>query len=165
MTRQAIDTVTLQANGKRGEPAKGAFEKINSMTTEIYNRLSQLGTAANANIGTGQYQVMTVPAFGLGKREDVGNTSIMGSMNYWGTAFGVIADGTQYQPVAYGTCLNMTFPGGNYLGSQLYMGTSPGGFIGFRSGDFSGAQPGGSFNTIYHTGNTTRAADGTLKAI
>jgi hypothetical protein len=124
-----------------------------------------LGTAAIANIGNRSGQVLAVPAFGIGKREDVGNTSIMPSMNVWETSFGVIADGTQYRPITYGVCLNLAFPGAGYLGAQLYMGTSPGGFIGFRSGDYSGTQPGGGFNTIYHTGNTTRAADGTLKAI
>lgn len=125
-----------------------------------------LGSAATADIGNRSGQVLTVPAFGIGNREDVGNTSVMPSMNVWETSFGVIADATQYRPFAYGVCMNLAFPGPlGYLGGQLYMSTAPGGIIGFRSGDYSGSQPGGGFNTIYHTGNTTRAADGTLKAI
>lgn len=124
-----------------------------------------LGSAATASVGNRSGQVLTVPAFGIGKREDVGNTSIMPSMNVWETSFAAIADATQYRPFAYGVCMNLAFPGTGYLGGQLYMSTSPGGIIGFRSGDYSGSQAGGGFNTIYHTGNTTRAADGTLKAI
>ncbi|MFI8645919.1 hypothetical protein ACIGJK_14140 [Pseudomonas iridis] len=120
-----------------------------------------LGTAATANIGRQAGQVLGVPFLGLGSREDVGNSSIMASMNVWESSIGVIADSTQFKPVAFGTVLNMSFPGTGYLGSQLYMGTAPGKILGFRSGDYRFE----SFNIVYHTGNTTRAADGTLKAI
>lgn len=120
-----------------------------------------LGTAATVNIGRQAGQVLGVPFLGLGSREDVGNSSLMGSMNVWETSVGVIADVTQYKPIAFGTVLNMSFPGTGFLGSQLYMSTSPGKILGFRSGDYSTE----SFNIVYHTGNTTRAADGTLKGI
>jgi hypothetical protein len=120
-----------------------------------------LGTAATANIGRQAGQVLGVPFLGLGSREDVNNSSIMASMNVWESSIGVIADPTQFKPFAFGTVLNMSFPGTGYLGSQLYMSTAPGKILGFRSGDYSSE----SFNIVYHTGNTTRAADGTLKAI
>lgn len=120
-----------------------------------------LGAAATAGFGIGAGQVLSVPMLGLGARSAIGNSSIYPSMNVWETGFGVIADGTQYKPVAFGTVLNMVFPGTGNLGSQLWMGTSPGKTLGFRSGDY-GTE---SFNFVYHTGNTTRAADGTLKAI
>lgn len=126
-----------------------------------------LGTAALANIGTNAGQVLAVPALGLGTREQVQNSSIMSSMNVYESSFGIIADATLYRPFDYGVCLNLAFPGapGTYLGAQLYMSTAPGGIMGFRCGDYSGVTPGGGFNSIYHTGNTTRSADGTLKAI
>lgn len=123
----------------------------------------ELGSAALRSVGVGAGQVLTVPAFGLGSREAIGGSSIMPDMNRLETSFGVIADATEYRPIPYGVCMNLAFPGnpGTYLGAQLYMSTSPGGVIGFRSGDYSAV----GFNIIYHTGNTTRAADGTLKAI
>lgn len=164
MAKQTINLGTTPT-GAGGDTPRSAFTKAQSNFDELYQANAKLGTAAAANIGNRSGQVLAVPAFGIGKREDVGNTSIMSSMNVWETSFGAIADGTLYRPFAYGVCMNLSFPGGNYLGAQLYMGTSPGGIIGFRSGDYSGTQPGGGFNTIYHTGNTTRAADGTLKAI
>lgn len=116
----------------------------------------QLGTAATANTGTNPGNVMPVGAFGLGNRENLPASS----MNRWTTGFSVIADQTQYRPVGYGTLIDVGYPGGD-LGGQIWMGVSPGGVIGFRSGSYATA----TFNTIYHTGNTTRAADGTLKAI
>ncbi|WP_178119728.1 hypothetical protein [Pseudomonas sp. RGB] len=120
-----------------------------------------LGAAATAGFGIGAGQVLSVPMLGLGSREAIGNSSIYKSMNVWESGVGVIADGTQFRPVTYGTLLNMAFPGTGNLGSQLWMGTSPGKTLGFRSGDY-GTE---SFNFVYHTGNTTRAADGTLKAL
>ncbi|MBT9303316.1 hypothetical protein [Pseudomonas sp. TAE6080] len=115
-----------------------------------------LGSAAAVNIGTDSGNAMPVGAFGLGTREN----NVAASMNRWSTGFSIIADQTQYRPVGYGTLLDIGYPGGD-LGSQLWMGVSPGGVIGFRSGGYSTA----TFNTIYHTGNTVRAQDGTLKAI
>ena len=47
---------------------------------------------------------------------------------------------------------------GGEVCAQIYIARITTNLIGFRSG-------GGNFNQIYHTGNTTRAADGTLKAI
>ncbi|MDI3202835.1 hypothetical protein [Pseudomonas shahriarae] len=117
----------------------------------------QLGTAATANMGTDPGNAMPVGAFGLGTRANAHTVT----MNRWTTDFSIIQPSTQYKPVNYGTLINIGYPSSSNLGSQLWMGVSPGGVIGFRSGDFTDA----AFNIIYHTGNTTRAADGTLKAI
>lgn len=117
----------------------------------------QLGTAATANMGTDPGNAMPVGAFGLGTRANAHTVT----MNRWTTDFSIIQPSTQYKPVNYGTLINIGYPGSGSLGSQLWMGVSPGGVIGFRSGDYTDA----AFNIIYHTGNTTRAADGTLKAI
>ncbi len=155
MARQAINLGALP-NGVGGDTPRSANVKINDMTQELYGRNAQLGTAANANIGVDPGNVMPVGAFGLGVRD---NTAAA-SMNRWTTCFSIIADQTQYRPVGYGTLIDVGYPGGS-LGSQLWMGVSPGGVIGFRSGDYATA----AFNTIYHTGNTVRAQDGTLKGI
>ena len=117
----------------------------------------QLGTAATANMGTDPGNAMPVGAFGLGTRANAHTVT----MNRWTTDFSIIQPSTQYKPVNYGTLINIGYSGSGSLGSQLWMGVSPGGVIGFRSGDYTDA----AFNIIYHTGNTTRAADGTLKAI
>ncbi|WP_411835619.1 hypothetical protein ACLBNB_19770 [Pseudomonas chlororaphis subsp. aurantiaca] len=114
-----------------------------------------LGTAATANLGTGSGNAMAVGAFGLGVR----GTATLPNMNTFNTEIAIIADATIYRPINYGTVINLGYPGGN-IGSQLYMGVSPGGVIGFRSGDYSTA----AFNTIYHTGNTTRGSGGVLSA-
>lgn len=160
MARQEINLGTAPT-GAGGDTTRTTGIKINSMTQELYARNSQLGTASNANIGINPGNVMGVGAFGLGPRETVGK--IYESMNVWETGFGVITETTQFKPpgLNYGTLLNLAFPGSSFLGTQLWMSTLGSGVIGFRSGDYSNT----SFNTIYHTGNTTRAADGTLKAI
>ncbi|MBV4478785.1 phage tail fiber protein [Pseudomonas khavaziana] len=119
-----------------------------------------LGSVATAAFGTQNGQALTTPMLGLGARATIGNSSIYTSMNVWETGFGVIADGTQFRPVTYGTLLNLAFPGEGNLGSQLWMGTSPGKTLGFRSGDY-GTE---SFNFVYHTGNTTRGSGGVLSA-
>lgn len=40
MARQEIDLTTPQPNGKMGEPTKAAWEKVNSMTAEIYANMA-----------------------------------------------------------------------------------------------------------------------------
>ncbi|MCJ7959163.1 MAG: hypothetical protein MUW57_22135 [Pseudomonas sp.] len=55
-----------------------------------------------------------------------------------------------------GSIISVGFPG--EACSQIFIGRSAKTLCGFRSGD-------GGFYPFYHTGNTTRAADGTLKAI
>ncbi|WP_145186151.1 hypothetical protein [Pseudomonas sp. URMO17WK12:I11] len=193
MTRQVIN-LGAPITGQGGDSPRSANVKIAANFDEVYDALGatgspqtlpaalpvakggtggttpaaaraglELGNAATRTVGVGAGQVLTVPALGLGSREAVSDSSIMPDMNRLETSFGVIADATQYRPIPYGVCMNLAFPGnpGTYLGAQLYMSTSPGGVIGFRSGDYSAV----GFNIIYHTGNTTRAADGTLKAI
>lgn len=155
MPRQEIN-IGVAPTGAGGDTTRSGAVKINAMMQELYARDAALGSAANTNVGINPGNVMPVGAFGLGTREN----SPTPSMNRWTTGFSIIADQTQYRPVGYGTLIDVGYPGGD-LGSQIWMGVSPGGVIGFRSGGYSTA----AFNTIYHTGNTTRAQDGTLKAI
>lgn len=49
MARQEIDLTTPQPNGKMGEPTKSAWEKVNDMTAEIYEDISELDAAINAS--------------------------------------------------------------------------------------------------------------------
>lgn len=124
-----------------------------------------LGTAATATLTTTQADLtvgraLKVADFGIGTQ----NTPTISSIDERQSGFFCMATGQTAgianTPLSYGTLINCGFPGGT-LGSQIFMGISPTGYIGFRSGDFATA----AFNKIYHTGNTTRAADGTLKAI
>lgn len=123
----------------------------------------ELGSAATANVGTGSGNVMPVGSFGLGTNYP----TMLNTMNTWvGGIYAVQQGNTLYVEntgISSGNMLCMGFPFGTTRGAQLWMGTGAGGvsIVGFRAGDYAGAP----FNTIYHTGNTTRAADGTLKAI
>lgn len=160
MARQEIN-IGAAPTGAGGDTTRSGAVKINAMTQELYARNSQLGTASNANIGTSPGNVMAVGSYGLGPRV-VSDSRIYDSMNVWETGFGVITETTQFKPsnFGYGTLLNIAFPGTGYLGAQLWMSTLGSGVIGFRSGDYSTT----SFNTIYHTGNTTRGSGGVLSA-
>lgn len=119
-----------------------------------------LGTAATRNVGLAASNVMEVGAFGLG----TGSPATSLDMNEYVTKVSLITPSTAYSqniaPGFFGTRIDLGYPGVTQ-GSQLYMGILPSNFIGFRSGNYASAP----FNIIYHTGNTTRAADGTLKAI
>ncbi|WP_223535561.1 hypothetical protein [Pseudomonas sp. GL-B-16] len=158
----AKQTINLGAapTGAGGDTPRAAFIKAQANFDELYARDVQLGSAANANIGTAAGNVMGVGAFGIGS----GSPTISTSMNEFITQCKIVTPSTQYGSnlagFSYGTRLDLAYPGGT-LGSQIMMGISPGNIIGFRSGDYANAP----FSIIYHTGNTTRAADGTLKAI
>lgn len=119
-----------------------------------------LGTAATRNVGLATSNVLEVGAFGVGSRTPRNSPD----MNEYITQVSIITPDTAYsQNIAagfYGARLDLGYPGSTQ-GCQLYMGVLPSKFIGFRSGDYASAP----FNVIYHTGNTTRASDGTLKAI
>ncbi|MNJ59115.1 hypothetical protein D3C77_547820 [compost metagenome] len=57
--------------------------------------------------------------------------------------------------------LTVPYSQGEKRGGQLFFGQVPESRLVIRSGSYVSA----GFHVIYHTGNTTRAADGTLKAI
>ncbi|KJH75633.1 hypothetical protein [Pseudomonas sp. ES3-33] len=158
----AKQTILLGAapTGVGGDTPRTAFTKAQQNFDELYARDAQLGSAANANIGTALGNVMAVGAFGIGSAAPAISTT----MNEFVTQCKIVTPSTQYVSnlpgLSYGTRLDLAYPGST-LGSQIMMGISPGNIIGFRSGDYATA----AFNIIYHTGNTTRAADGTLKAI
>lgn len=64
MPRQEINLGTAPT-GAGGDTTRGAAAKINAMTSELYARNAQLGSASNANIGTAPGQVMAVGTSGL----------------------------------------------------------------------------------------------------
>jgi hypothetical protein len=111
-----------------------------------------LGSAATLTAGSAAGNVMLV-----GDR----NSPTVTTINTWGNSFQLWnSTATVGAPEAgsFGTILNTAWPGGGY-GAQILMSVT--GRIWFRAGDYTSAL----MREIYHTGNTTRAADGTLKAI
>ncbi|MCU1752134.1 hypothetical protein [Pseudomonas sp. 6D_7.1_Bac1] len=111
-----------------------------------------LGTASTVNTGSAPGQAMIV-----GDRF----SPLASTTNTWGNSFQIWNNTTAGAPIVTGdsgTILNLGWNGGNY-GSQIMLAFT--GRIFFRSGDYATALT----REIYHTGNTTRATDGTLKAI
>lgn len=171
--------------GTGGDTPRAAFTKINAMTQELYQGLPTaaeplpvnkggtggknaadartnlgLGTAATADVGTASGNVMPVGAGGW-----LGTTApAAASINDYQTGFKLINPNTVgatdlgYQ---YGAMLTLSVDASDYRICQLFFGQLPGDDIQFRTGKAGTAK----VLKIYHSGNTTRAGDGTLKAI
>ncbi|PNA02882.1 MULTISPECIES: hypothetical protein [unclassified Pseudomonas] len=119
-----------------------------------------LGTAATRNVGQAAGNLLEVGAFGVGGKSSPYSDSI----NRMEGGFSLITPNTQYvgaTGISYGSVLTVPYSEGEFRGGQLFFGQAPEARLVLRSGSFATA----TFNVIYHTGNTTRAADGTLKAI
>ena len=163
MARQEIN-LGAQPTGVGGDTTRSTGVKINAMTQELYSRTDGLGTAAKANIGTAVGNVADAQKLGLA------------------TTLGV-KDWFADEGPGFSSNLFLPDPS-SPLGSGLYykqtLKTLPGGFgdrtviawpYGYDSDSgtikFHSIYRGVStpVREIYHTGNTTRAADGTLKAI
>lgn len=120
-----------------------------------------LGSAATRNVGGAAGNLMEVGAFG------VGNTSspYSDSINRMEGGFSLMTPNTQYgvgaTGISYGSILTVPYSAGEFRAGQLFFGQAPEARLVLRSGSFASA----GFYVIYHSGNTTRAADGTLKAI
>lgn len=169
MARQNIELGTAPL-GAGGDTPRSANIKINSMTTEIYARLAQLGTASNATLTTSSTdsaagRVLKVGDFGVG-----GSTPIIGfnidnqvlTLGLEGYAGG-LSSGSK--PTSTGIVKTIGFAS-DAVNQEWYEVT---GAVGirrrfFRSG-YGTTNSWGPWSEYYHTGNTTRAADGTLKAI
>lgn len=177
MARQEIILGTAPT-GLGGDPPRTASTKINAMTLELYGvaPLSRggtgsytaagartnlgLGTAAVANLTINQAdgtagRVLKNADWGIGSDTvPVAPTVNLTQSGFWrwdtSTAFY-----SNYGALS-GSIISCGFDGENV--AQVFIGRITTNLIGFRSG-------GGNFNVIYHTGNTTKAADGTLKAI
>lgn len=119
-----------------------------------------LGNAATRTVGTAATNLMEVGAGGwLGTTAENATT-----INDYKTSFKLINPSTAgasdlgYQ---YGGMLTFCYDASDGRVCQFFFGQVPGDDLKFRSGKAGTAQ----VLKIYHTGNTTRAADGTLKAI
>ncbi|MBI6975750.1 hypothetical protein JET74_09940 [Pseudomonas lactis] len=159
MARQEINIGTAPT-GAGGDTNRSGAVKINAMTQELYSRTDQLGSAANANVGSAPGNVMPVGAGGwLGVGDYLGNLG--------GNYQSCILGGGSATPGGADVVLNLPWPGDPGWKAQLFMKVSEN-RLWYRSikHDASGALIGDTPAVqIYHTGNTTRAADGTLKAI
>ena len=166
MARQEINIGTAPT-GAGGDTTRSTAVKINAMTTELYARNAQLGSASNANIGTTHGQVMAVGTGGLyGLPSGVAQMSSLYHMSGRSLEMG------QYGPInganapgsvsAYGLALGLQ--GANAELRHILQFTTDGDIY-----DMSITNPsqGGQWRVakFYTTLNTTRAADGTLKAI
>lgn len=119
-----------------------------------------LGTAATANAGTAPGNVMPVGAGGW-----LGVGAFL--TNLGGSFQSCVLGGGSATPGGADVVLNLPWPGDPGWKAQLFMKVSENKLF-YRSlkHDASGALTGDTPAVeIYHTGNTTRAQDGTLKAI
>lgn len=163
MARQEIN-LGAQPTGVGGDTTRSTGVKINAMTQELYSRTDNLGTSAKANIGASVGNVADAQRLGL-------VTGIGG--NDW------YAD----EGPGFSSNLFLPYPSSPLGSGQYYKQTiktvlggstdrtviawpygydSDSGTIKFHSIYRGVSTP---VREIYHTGNTTRAADGTLKAI
>jgi hypothetical protein len=168
MAKQTINLGTAPT-GAGGDTPRSAFQKLQSNCDELYARDAALGTAANANIGTAAGNAMGVGAFGLGAQFYPGLTRLSDATGaeIYSTGFYRYDTSTVGRPTfgsGFGSLIELSalFSGGANYGGQIAVdyATSE---MGFRC--LAGASGFSSWRKIYHDGNTTRAADGTLKAI
>ncbi|QEU28928.1 hypothetical protein [Pseudomonas luteola] len=150
MARQVIDTTTN--NGSYiGDPAKTAFGKVNAMTDEIYTSLAgKLAIGQGGWYGANNLPVVT-DLFNMNNRTleagmytPVNGANAPGAQSSFGLALAIKSSNLEWRHV-----LQFTTDGDVY--------------------DMSITNPsqGGTWRIakFYTTLNTTRAADGTLKAI
>lgn len=141
------------------------INRLAGLTTAI--TVAQGGTgastapAARAALGLGSASTLTAGS-GPGNVMLAGdiNSPLASTINTYGNSFQIWSSDTVGAPEtsAAGTMINAAYYQNPY-GSQILMSFT--GRIYFRSGSYATA----AMREIYHTGNTTRAADGTLKAI
>ncbi|WP_144401884.1 hypothetical protein [Pseudomonas lactis] len=159
MARQEIN-IGVAPTGAGGDTYRSGTVKINAMTAELYARNAQLGTAANAYIGTAAGNVMQVGAFGLG------SVSAPISASPSAVGFSVTSGaGADQTPSTGSGGSRITMNTGGLLFNEIVIAansaTSP--TLGYRQFNSNGVP--GPWNVVYTNQNTTRAADGTLKAI
>jgi hypothetical protein len=157
MARQEINLGTAPT-GAGGDTTRTTGVKINAMTTELYARNALLGTASNRNVG-----------IAVGNIQDVGAPAAMVGNSAFaevGSHFVAYGDNTTNAPSTgvYWSGIRAQFPFQNaamdLVGQVLSTGSMN---LMFRTVAGSGIPD--AWRKIYHDGNTTRAADGTLKAI
>lgn len=178
MAKQTIDLVTIQPNGKKGEPATTAFDKINKNFTELYNE-HYAAKGANSDITSlsGLTTPLSIVQGGTGANTAVGAIRALG-----GIAIGR-ETGSSGTTLSSGGLPAFHAAGDARIGSLLISNQSNPAAVAaisfIREGSFGahfgldttnefcvgGWSMGNRSCRLYHSGNTTRAADGTLRAI
>lgn len=158
MARQEINIGTAPT-GVGGDTTRSTAVKINAMTQELYNRNSLLGTASNRNVGVNEGNVMEVAA----SAAVVGNSSFaLDGSRFISHLDGTTTGGAPGAPNAVG--FRSRFADNSLWAVDIVAGvyqTAAG--LYWRQVNASGIPLG--WRQIYDTTNTTRAQDGTLKAI
>ena len=157
MARQEIILGT-PPQGLGGDPPRTASMKINAMTQELYERAALLGTASDRNVGVGPGNIQEVSA----PAAMIGNSAFAEA----GSHFISYGDSTTNAPPGgtYWAGIRAQYPFQNCAMDLVAQVVSGGGMnLMFRTVAGSGIPD--AWRKIYHDGNTTRAADGTLKAI
>lgn len=78
MARQIVDISTVQANGKRGEPAPSAFAKLNANDGELYALMGVGGivdSGSNSNGSYVKYADGTMECWGISPNAQTANTA------------------------------------------------------------------------------------------
>lgn len=168
MARQEINIGTAPT-GAGGDTTRSTAVKINAMTTELYARNAQLGTASNANIGTDIGNVMGVGAFGNGIEysngltlcSDISGSQVIktGTYRYASTTSGRPEYGSQFGALQQ---FSVVSDGTYNFGAQLAIDYASTELMMRR---LTGSAGWSAWAKFYSTANTTRASDGTLKAI
>ena len=168
MAKQTI-LLGTSPSGVGGDTPRSAFTKTQSNFDELYARQALLGSASNVNLGTAAGNAMPVGGFGVGTQFNPGLPllSDASGVEIYSTGFYRYASTTQGRPTfgtGFGALIELSalFSGGANYGGQIAVdyATSE---MGFRC--LAGSAGFSAWRKIYHDGNTTRAADGTLKAI
>ena len=194
MAKQTINLGTAPS-GSGGDTPRSAFTKLQANDDELYAKVQSnndalyakpwiaavdapavraalsLGTAALAAIGKGTGNILAVgtSSFGLGVEFEPGFQLLTSteSIEIYKSGFYRYNSATVGRPTfgsGFGALIELSTystPGANW-GVQIVIDYAVS-EMGFRS--LSGTAGFSAWRKIYHDGNTTRAADGTLKAI
>lgn len=188
MARQEIILGTAPT-GLGGDPPRTASTKINAMTTELYGTtpVARGGTGATTtgdartNLGLASGATATV-AVGtqdqsVGRLLKVGDYGIGGGAptavdnidNMYAVLKGksyAISTTAGTKPTGIGMLDVISGGNGDAIYQEWYEVTGSSNTLRrFYRGGFGSANVWGAWFEYYHTGNTTRAADGTLKAV
>nr|DAN00545.1 MAG TPA: tail protein [Caudoviricetes sp.] len=176
-TGPAWNSITTTLSGKAAKGANDDITSLSGLTTAL--SISQggtgdknaagartnlgLGNSATKDIGEGDNNVLVSGSFGLGSK----NLPVIGDI--WdksqGTRFCNVTPATSGGPGMYGSGIRLsdrnTGSGSTPVAQQSFAALILSGkiiqFMNMSDGNDSG------WMRIYHTGNTTRASDGTLK--
>jgi hypothetical protein len=155
MAKQTINLGTAPT-GAGGDTPRSAFTKAQANFDELYGITGGLGTAATRNVGTGAGNLLERGAFGLGA------ASAQGATFTGVTGFSTFPSSASPVPGAGGSKITQNVGGNLFSEFVIVADSASSPTVAVRQYDANGSP--GPWNKFYTTGNTTRAADGTLKA-